>query len=353
MADLLKGFTGGWTFLLAWMLPTGFAIGTFALVILPWLQAFKWLQAVHQWDATTQGLTLGFLTLAFGFAMAAMSARLYRPLEGYSFWPDCLRRAGVQRHLSRKTELAEKIARLRLDLKTEANQTLRAVKRTEQALAEHELEFYPPADDDVVPSRLGNALRALETYGRARYGFDSQFWWAELVASAQKSLQAELDHSRAPVDFFVAFFYTGILFGVTTTGAAIVEWQLSGPDVPPLLIGVVGFALVPVISYRFAVEATSYYRSTVRALVNVGRAKLVKALGLPWPLSVKDERLMWQRITWYLVTGRREEYLDYYVLLKGSPPAPESLSSQSIGMAMDESMSFGSRGSAEGGLLRS
>ena len=96
---------------------------------------------------------------------------------------------------------------------------------------------FPSDDEEIAPTRLGNAIRALETYGPTRFELDSQVLWSELCAVVPKYLQTELDRSRATVDFFVALIFLSALFGAVTIGVAF-----DGKIKPLLvLIGLLAF----------------------------------------------------------------------------------------------------------------
>ncbi len=51
------------------------------------------------------------------------------------------------------------------------------------ALLNEQLHRYPLDDRQVIPTRLGNAIRQFEEYGYDRYRLDSQVLWHELNAA--------------------------------------------------------------------------------------------------------------------------------------------------------------------------
>jgi hypothetical protein len=53
-------------------------------------------------------------------------------------------------------------------------------------------------------------------------------------------------------------------------------------------------------SYYAAVKATDAWASSVKAMVDVGRIPLAKALGLQIPAKLAEERDMWLRVGWLL-----------------------------------------------------
>src|SRR5262249_16247348 len=160
--------------------------------------------------------------------------------------------------------------------------------RWRQGLQQEDIARFPIRDEEIAPTRLGNALRAAETYGSTRFRLDTQVMWSELCSVAPKYLQTELERSRAIIDFFVAQFYLSLVFGVVSIAAAF-----DGRFRPILLvIGVI--ALVSMAGwYNMAVVSTSYYAKTIQALVNLGRVKLANELGFFIPYEIAHEHRMW------------------------------------------------------------
>ena len=68
------------------------------------------------------------------------------------------------------------------------------------------------------------------------------------------------------------------------------------------------FALVP-LSYRQAVRNVGEWRLAIRALVNLGRLPLAKALGLRLPATFEDERELWETYTGLVAHGSHPSYL--------------------------------------------
>jgi len=161
------------------------------------------------------------------------------------------------------------------------------------------LARYPVDDRQVAPTVLGNAIRAFETYGLNRFGLDSQSFWTELQTLAPKSLQDELDNSRAATDFFVCTFYLAALYGLAAFALGWLKLHGTHPmfDVPLIAQGVGVLILGPVLCYRMAVTSTSYWSGTVKAMVNLGRFPLAQSLGLTMPATLDRERAMWTALT--------------------------------------------------------
>nr|MBA3574617.1 hypothetical protein [Pseudonocardiales bacterium] len=57
----------------------------------------------------------------------------------------------------------------------------------------------------ILPTRLGNAYKSVETYGRDQFRLDLQTFNYELHGIASARLLQDVDDTRAQVDFFIGF----------------------------------------------------------------------------------------------------------------------------------------------------
>ncbi|MFJ9900501.1 hypothetical protein ACIQPR_44940 [Streptomyces sp. NPDC091280] len=242
------------------------------------------------------------------------------------------RLAGCRRNRRIKAHLADRLTVLRLerrqcdegDLPPEASEQLaqllaqRRLRRTvtrdrrrtavQRALIQERLARYPIDDDQMAPTRLGNAIRRFEEYGWDRYRLDTQLLWNELTGCVPDQVRRQVDLARTSVDFFVALLFghvaAGILAALTLTTAR--------PDTPLLLSTIaVLFGLVP-LWYRSAVAATDEWAAAVRALVNSGRKPLADCLGLALPATLAAERDMWAMVSRLVPYHERAAALDPY-----------------------------------------
>jgi hypothetical protein len=212
-----------------------------------------------------------FAAVLLGVLLQALSIPMYRILEGY-WWPQQCQARAIAKQNARKSALLN---------------TLDGTGWT-RGLQDEQISRFPISNTEVAPTRLGNALRAIETYGFSRFCLDTQVLWSELCSLVPKSLQTELDRSRAIIDFFVALYYLSFAFGGLSIAAAF-----DGRVKPTsLVIGLIAI-LSTKVWYEMAIISTSYYAKTVQAVVNLGRFKLANELGLYVPYEIEHERRMW------------------------------------------------------------
>lgn len=275
MSEIVKV---AWAKLYAWALPSALMLGAY------WLLVPTRSSIVQQWlSGTTEAEKAAiFIALSGGiaFCLNTFSTPLYRLLEGYS-WPEGLRKWGVQRQKKRKEGLAREVAAQSGGWR--------------QGLAQEKLDLYPLRDEQIVPSRFGNAIRSFETYGKTRFNLDSQTLWHELLAVAPKYIQDEIVAARSSVDFLVASIYLSVIFGLVTFPIRLCDRS----NVPMLALSLSSFILA-FLCHRAIVHTTGEWAYTVKALVNVGRLKLAEELGLQLPDNLEQEKKMWGLVTRYV-----------------------------------------------------
>jgi hypothetical protein len=287
VADILKGLIGGsgGTFVLAWVFPSAIALIVLYVLDKGRLGIDTFLGAAG--GPIEHALALAIGATAIAVVGNALSTPMYRLLEGYTL-PAAIQRRLIDSERRRRDAIE--------------SQTKSATGITLSLLQER-LQRFPRIDGQTAPTRLGNALRAFETYAVDRYRLDSQMFWNELVAVVPDSLRRELDLARSSVDFFVAATYLSVAVGVVTGAAGLLA--RPGPDLGLLAVGLIALLLSRV-WYSSAVTSTSYWDSTVRALVNLGRVPLAASLGLRLPASIDAERKMWALVVRFAYYGYEE-----------------------------------------------
>ncbi|MGI5262127.1 hypothetical protein [Streptomyces angustmyceticus] len=318
MGDIAKGALGGaWTLLVGWILPTALNLALFFLTVAPSLQGLAPLNRLR--PATGGGTALLFLTgsLLLGLVANAAQNPLYRLLEGYLLWPAFAYEAGCRRSRRAKAALADRLSLLRLERReretgelppedAERLARLRGQPRTERAarrdrrrtaaqraLVHERLARYPIADDQIAPTRLGNAIRRFEEYGHDRYRLDTQVLWNELTGCVPDQVRRQVEIARTSVDFFVALLYGHAV----VCFLAVLTLATAHPDTSMLWSTIVVLVLLVAVWYRSAVTSTDEWAAAVRAMVNIGRKPLADALGLVLPEQLTKEREMWTMVS--------------------------------------------------------
>lgn len=280
MTELVKGILGGgWSLVAGWLLPT--AVNGFILVflVLPWLHGLPELEQLAHTGAVENSIAFVLAVAAIGLALSAVQIPLYRVLEGYLGWPEWLFRRSRDRQLRRRQSLEG-----RSDMDDQRTSTQRA-------LLSEQLSRYPD-EEQVVATRLGNAIRRFEVFGFDRYQLDSQTLWYELNAVVNDTVRRNVDTARTGVDFFVALLWGHLVVCALVVGLVSAHAMAAWPG----LALVVGLLALTRLWYRMAVVSTDEWAAAVQALVNVGRKPLAESLGYRLPDTLAEERRMWRMV---------------------------------------------------------
>jgi hypothetical protein len=149
----------------------------------------------------------------------------------------------------------------------------------------------------VLPTRLGNALRAGETYGWVQYGLSTVDMWTRLTAVAEDKINNQLVESRAVLNFYIALIWLSLALCFATV--VVTVWA---GKVLLLLWLVPLLGLIP-LWYRRSVATVSWYSQGMQALVDLTRGKLAETLGIQLPGDLKEERKIWKAVSDYAVWG--------------------------------------------------
>ncbi|WP_409054909.1 hypothetical protein [Streptomyces sp. SYP-A7185] len=319
MGDIAKGALGGaWTLMVGWILPTALNLAVLLVAVAPSLRGVGVLDQLQPQTRVGTGVLLTTGALLLGLVAYACQNLLYRLLEGYLLWPAPLYAAGCKRSRRTKARLTDRLTVLRLErrrseqgaLSAEAADQLarlcaqpylarrvpRDRRRTaaQRALLREQLARYPIADDEMAPTRLGNAIRRFEEYGWDRYRLDTQVLWNELTGCLPDQVRRQVELARTSVDFFITLLY-GHLAVIALAAIALTSSERA--DRPLLLSTITVLALLVPAWYRSAVSSTDEWAAAVRAMVNIGRKPLAQALGLLLPDTIDAERKMWTMVS--------------------------------------------------------
>jgi hypothetical protein len=295
MGGLFNAVSGGLSkFVKAWLLPSAAGVVLFSFFVLPALSDWKFVAHINSRSEIERGLVLAFCSLLLAFLSSYSATYIYRLLEGYS-WPNALATRAVRKQ-RRLHALLREVAELAQGAVGSSE------KEAEDPLWRPELAFeklkrYPESETDILPTRFGNALKAIERYGHNRYKLDSQTFWSELNACAPDSTRDEVEDARSVVDTFVSFVFVSLLFAFLSLMVAITTLHA------PSLIAALVALLLSRWFYNSAVESTSWLARAIQALVNLGRGKLASTYGLKVPFALSEERRMWEALAGFVVWG--------------------------------------------------
>jgi hypothetical protein len=290
-ATLLEQIKGafGRQFLLASFLPTLVFVGLSLSVAFELDRGLG--HALEQWAGlgtdlqvvSLVGLTL--LCAGIGYVLSNLQFAITRLFEGY--WPRPLlplRNWRTRYHAARWQELDRRAAAAIGD--TEKNE-----------IFAQQLTYYPPPThlDKMMPTRLGNILRASELHAYDRYGIDSAPIWTRLWPLLEPEQKAPLEEYKLTRDFMLLMAVLSASFAIVwcpILAAGTRRWDL-------FLACAAGLPLAAIF-YRTAVQAAIAYGEQVRVIFDLHRGVLLKALGRTTPATLDEERKEWLRIGRFL-----------------------------------------------------
>jgi hypothetical protein len=171
---------------------------------------------------------------------------------------------------------------------------------------------FPARHEELLPTRLGNAIRAAESYAgdQQRYGVDAVFFWPRLYPLLPDALRESLAAARSSMEqlLFIASL-SGALAPVTVVLAIV-----PGLPVAVWLPVVAGALVLALLTYRSAVAVAVSYGELVRSAFDTCRLTLLTSMGYETPAGLVEERQVWQAIgqLLYRRDTDRPELLKYH-----------------------------------------
>ncbi|MDQ7030281.1 MAG: hypothetical protein Q9O62_11140 [Ardenticatenia bacterium] len=242
------------------------------------------------------GITLGllFLVTLLAYLLRAFTRPIIRTYEGY--WPWWRLQAwGIRRRQAAWR-------RLRQQREASARQNDR---RRYGHLQARLYRDFPSREDRILPTRLGNVLRAAEDYSTTRYGLDGVFWWPRLEPLLPESLLARLEATFMGLVALLNLATLSVLYallllfnlllcwrGCVTMGRDF--WWWSWPLVAVLAL------VVAYVIYRGAVAQARAYGDLIRVAYDEHRFRVLEALHIARPQTPAEEHALWRRLSRWL-----------------------------------------------------
>ncbi len=258
------------------------------------------------------GLPLMALVLVSAQLMRLTEERWLRLLEGYD-WPRALH--GLRRWLLLRQQRKQEAVRRELQaLGSQVQEALRE-GRLDLPLAERYARLdtlrYTFPQGFVLPTRLGNLLRAAEEYAEHRYGLNAVLVWPRLWLLLLQEVRETLAQAYQRLLAAVRAWAWGLTFLLTWTPlTAWQAWRFGGGWAwlaPAAALGT-GWLWMR-LAYRLAVARAVVFGELVRAAFDLYRMGLYDALGWPRP-SPEEEKEAGKRLTAFLWRGERPSSAD-------------------------------------------
>lgn len=263
------------------------AVGAFFVGGAGWQAGWRWWR--HLDGGTHALLAAGLAVAVFMLVTMVMLllpslTRLYEGYWGSQGIASRLRAIGVQRE-------AERLARLR--------------RSGAESAYQRRYMAFPPVENDLRPTRLGNALAAAEAYpgDQRRYGVDAVFFWPRLYPLLPDGMRDALTAERSTMDTLLLMSAFAVLFAAMSVVAGLLGAASPGQALLALAAGVA----VSRLAYLGAVRAGRDFGELVRACFDVYRRDLLTALGFSPPATLEEERVLWRAVAQQLYRRAAED----------------------------------------------
>jgi hypothetical protein len=279
------------------LLPTLLAVGVIAFML-----AADAPSAPLSWDVITaaadeiglSGATaLTGVSIALAVSLQPLQFRLVQLLEGYwpAWTPRLVTQFGIWCERRRRQRIIRRIAIDRTGLSPTAEAAL--IERSQTAEIQARERF--PEQERLLPTALGNALRASEDRVGQRYGLESVVIWPRLFRLLPPETQTALDDEVNQLDVSARLAVTWSFAAAICT--VIVLRHPHDLWTQPLWAALVcGIWLLARLSYASAVEAAIAHGLDVEVAVDLYRSRVVDAMRLPAPAKLSQERRVFRRL---------------------------------------------------------
>lgn len=255
------------------------------------------------WEIHQQAAVILVALLAvFLSSLAVQTLQLpaIRLLEGYWPWP--LKLLGPNFISRNRRVFVEKSKELQ---KLKAKEISKSITAEEQArLSQLEIWAHrnPATEKDLLPTCLGNLIRAREMASHRKYGLDSLVCWPRIWCLLPECLKGDLTSSRAALNHRAELWLWGLLFLVWTA-------------LRPLAV-LISLAWM-LLAYRLAMQAAEVYGDLVETAFDLHRFALYDALAWPRPRSNDEEKASGKQLTEFLWRGTHEGKISYKIPVGG------------------------------------
>jgi hypothetical protein len=253
-------------------------------------------------------------------------------------------------------------------LKEQAGQQRSVVEARLQNRDRDRFFYFPLLDDDVMPTRFGNVIRAAEAYPKDRYKLSASLVWVWLEPLLPKEASKTLYDAKTSLDLMTTCSTLILLVGLPLSTWAGIQyagnWDWWTPLIPALFVFLVrgstllwsfvglfsltqwilnwqhvgnqlakanvlitlvtGVILISWLCYQSAVQAALSYGERYRVAFDQHRWKVLEALHLQLPRNFEDECQLWERVGKVLYRASRPDpyYWSYTKQATTREPGP-------------------------------
>jgi hypothetical protein len=230
-------------------------------------------------------LILGLLVIAVSAAIVQrLELAVLRCLEGY--WVPLLN--PVRRWLVGRIETVGSKAKQERQQLFDRYASLTSEEMDKLVRLDWQRKQMPKQSDRLMPTRLGNILRAAERRPLEKYGLETVICFPRLWLLLPAEVKVELGEARSRLNSMVRIWMWSVLF---------LAWGYYSLWAIPAGLGAAWFA------YDWMLDAAAVYGDLLESVFDLYRTLLYKSLRLPLPKNPTEELLSGKALTDYLWRG--------------------------------------------------
>lgn len=270
---------------------------------------------------------LSALIMWIGFALYSMVNWTVRLYEGYYIHPvfqKLLIFLFYKRAYRRKVKNIQKVLQANKDTSSAGQEIAR--KYYNQAWADFgDVELTMPLrEEDLLPSKLGNVLRASEQYPE-KYGITAGInLWTRLAVLLPSEMSNQLEEKNNNILFLLnssLLSYSHFVIAIIISISHINE--KTGDVSMKHLVLAIFFFIVGYSLYILTIPVAKTMGLLIRSSFDLYRFDLLKQLNYPIPTSLSQEQRLWWKISDFIVTagklGRQPLDFEYNLQSKYLP----------------------------------
>lgn len=241
----------------------------------------------------TGAVVITAVSVALAISLQPLQFRLVQLLEGY--WPTWaplwVARLGVWAQGKRLERITGRMSAKSAD----ASEAARIAADERIHTAETQVLERFPNPDRLLPTSLGNALRAAEDRVGQRYGLESVVIWPRLFRLLPAEVQTALDDEVTQLDVSARLSVTWFVAGAVSAGIVLAEPSALLTH-PLWVVMVLAVCVLARLSYSSAVESAIAHGSDIEIVVDLYRSLVIDAMRLPAAQRMSEERRTFRRL---------------------------------------------------------
>jgi hypothetical protein len=208
--------------------------------------------------------------------------------------------------------------------------------------------YFPSERSNIMPTRLGNVLKAAEIYPWKRYRLDAVVIWSRMESSLPDAFSTTFENAKISLDLMITLATYILIFGIPWAVWIVVHNAMMLPWWPPLILALialalrlyifagiafiaclapfflasppialartqiavillVGIAILFWLCYQNAVQAALAYGEQIKSAFDLYRWKVLEALHLQLPKDLDEERKTWEAVDGLLLRSYRPD----------------------------------------------